>query len=61
MTKRLIYENTAYSLLLYCLFDRDWKTRDYLIYGDRVSDSLISKLSQYANRVEGNPRHSRML
>ncbi|MCG9731434.1 glycosyltransferase family 52 protein [Shewanella sp. Isolate13] len=44
----LVFENTYYSLFLYLLCDNHWKTRDYLIFGDRISNHGLERLSKYA-------------
>lgn len=44
MKKRAVVENTCYSLLLYFLYDPDWKNKDYFIFGDRISSKYINKI-----------------
>ncbi|PKH58253.1 hypothetical protein CXF83_02165 [Shewanella sp. Choline-02u-19] len=46
--KVLVFENTYYSLFLFMLCDSDWKKRDYLIFGDRMSVHSLHRLKKYA-------------
>lgn len=50
--KKLIYENTLYSLLLYILYDNNWKNNSYLLYGDRLSEKFLSKLKKKVRKVD---------
>ncbi|EAS44640.1 hypothetical protein C9J48_27465 [Photobacterium profundum] len=47
----LVYENTMYSLFLYILFDDKWKEKNYLFFGDRLSESFIENFSSSAKNV----------
>ncbi|XNT08527.1 glycosyltransferase family 52 [Vibrio cyclitrophicus] len=47
--KRLVYENTHYSLLLYLLYDKEWANRDYLLYGDRFDTKFIKRFSKHVS------------
>lgn len=49
--KRLIIENTYYSLLLYILLDENWQERDYVIVNERISSGFISRLKGVVNSV----------
>lgn len=46
-TKRLVYENTHYSLLLYLLYDKSWESRNYLLYGNRFDTQFINRFSKH--------------
>ncbi|KAA1152447.1 hypothetical protein EU510_10275 [Pseudoalteromonas sp. FUC4] len=52
MKKRAVVENTCYSLLLYFLYDRDWKSKDYFIFGNRISSKYINKMREKVSHFD---------
>lgn len=48
----LVFENTYFSLFLYLVCDDDWKEKDFLIFGDRIAKSTLSRLEKYATVLE---------
>lgn len=48
----LVFENTYYSLFLLLLCDDNWKQRDFLIFGDRISYDTLTRLKKYANVLD---------
>jgi len=49
LNNKLVLANTEYSLLLYLLIDRDWKTADYILLTN--NDKLVFKLKFYGCNV----------
>ncbi len=41
MFKRIIVINTTYSLLQYIAFDKEWRTRDYLLLSSRIPKKVL--------------------
>ena len=48
----LVFENTYFSLFLYLVCDDEWKARDFLIFGDRIAKSTLSRLEKYATVLQ---------
>jgi hypothetical protein len=52
----LVFENTYYSLFLYLLCDEYWQKRDFLIFGDRISFDMLTRLKKHANVLDESYR-----
>lgn len=52
----LVFENTYYSLFLYLLCDDNWSERDFLIFGDRISQQTVVRLRKHANVLQDSDR-----
>ncbi|WP_299809570.1 glycosyltransferase family 52 [uncultured Shewanella sp.] len=48
----LVFESTYYSLFLYLLCDPNWREKDFLIFGDRISIEFIERLKNFTKVLE---------
>ncbi|ANO31841.1 hypothetical protein A6E01_00880 [Vibrio breoganii] len=52
MKKTLVFENTYFSLFVFFLYDKNWKSYDYLLWGNRFDHDFVEHLSNYVNVLE---------
>ncbi|MEZ9862458.1 hypothetical protein BCT07_04395 [Vibrio breoganii] len=52
MKKTLVFENTYFSLFVFFLYDKNWKSYDYLLWGNRFDHDFVEHLSNYVNVLD---------
>ncbi|MEZ9922575.1 glycosyltransferase family 52 [Vibrio breoganii] len=54
MKKTLVFENTYFSLFVFLLYDKNWKSYDYLLWGNRFDHDFVEHFSTYVNVLDAS-------
>ncbi|MBC7004528.1 hypothetical protein BIZ37_18360 [Photobacterium sp. BZF1] len=50
--KKIVFENTYFSLFIYVLLDDDWQKSDYIFWGNRFTLNCVKRMANMVNVLE---------
>ncbi|MGR5143460.1 glycosyltransferase family 52 [Photobacterium sp. DNB23_23_1] len=55
--KKIVFENTYFSLFIYVLLDDDWQNSDYIFWGNRFTLNCVERMANTVNVLECSYRY----